>query len=543
MIESIMATVLALFIALLTTTCTNALNNGIGLVPIMGLNTWNSLRCTKALNAKALQAYADAIVDHGLRDLGYQTLVIDDCWSMSTRNPSTGKLQPDPVQFPKGIAEVQQYVRRQNLTLGMYSDRGSKTCAGRPGSNGHETIDAEYFAIDVGISLLKYDSCYATSDHQTAFAEYGAMRDALNATGVRVNFQVCGWNAWYAPHGDSLGNSWRIAADADDWLHIYRAIRTNENLHQYAGPGHFNDPDMLVGSGKSTAVSITPIQSRTQFNMWAVMAAPLMIGADLADLSNWDLETYSNARVIAVDQDSRGQQGIPVFNDCPYQPYRPLEQSSPTTFPTNITPWTWSVVLQRQAATGTWCIGIFLLVASASVVLFGRSSESSKRYREFDLSFTQTMQADRTTNTNGVYRYVCWLSNLSCQRRVVVVVMALLGVIFVAIAVWFSVVLSWGVPSCAQVWAKPLTKVRGENKHRAALVMVNFGENRRTLRCDRSCLEKVGDGFARDDVVYVQDVWTNETTTIAASQQVEVICDLLKVAGGGASCMFVLETA
>ena len=127
-------TVPALLIALLTTTCINALNNGIGLVPIMGLNTWNSLRCTKALNAKALQAYADAIVDRGLRDLGYQTLVIDDCWSMSTRNPTTGKLQPDPDQFPKGIAEVQQYVRRQNLTLGMYSDRGSKTCAGRPGS-------------------------------------------------------------------------------------------------------------------------------------------------------------------------------------------------------------------------------------------------------------------------------------------------------------------------------------------------------------------------------------------------------------------------
>eukprot|EP00947_MAST-08B_sp_MAST-8B-sp1_P004844 g4844.t1 len=322
----------ALILILLTVPPTRALDNGVGLVPVMGFNTWNSLRCTSRLNAANLKAFADSIVSTGLRDLGYTTLAVDDCWSTTSRDPLTGKLRADPVAFPgpRGMGDVADYVRSKNLTVGMYGDRGSRTCAGRPGSGGHEAADAEYFAVDIGVSLLKYDSCYASSDRATAFAEYGAMRDALNATGRRINFQVCGWNSWYAPTGGALGNSWRIAADADDWVHIYRAIRTNENLGKYAGPGHFNDPDMLVGSGSGSspgsgsgsgsdaaaAVSITPQQSRTQFNMWAVMAAPLMIGASLTDLTAWDRETYSNADVIAVDQDPLGVQGWPVYSDC-----------------------------------------------------------------------------------------------------------------------------------------------------------------------------------------------------------------------------------
>jgi alpha-galactosidase len=194
----------------------------------------------------------------------------------------------------------------------LYTDRGNLTCQGRPGSLGHEQIDADTYA-SWGVDYLKEDSCDASQDHQTAFDEYGKMRDSLNSTGRQIYFSLCGWNSWYAPEGATLGNSWRIAGDCNTWLNVLNAIDTNVNLAQYASPGSWNDPDMLIGTNPAAAAHLTQAQSRTMFSMWCVMAAPLLIGSSINDLPDFDLLTYSNTELIAVNQDPLGEQGTRIL--------------------------------------------------------------------------------------------------------------------------------------------------------------------------------------------------------------------------------------
>lgn len=353
----------------------------------VGFNTWNVFRCG-GVTAEAIMSVADKMVELGLADLGYKYLNIDDCWA--TAIGPDGGLVADPKAFPDGIRAVADAVHAKGLRLGIYGDRGSMTCASRPGSGGRERVHARQFA-EWGIDYLKYDSCWASSRHDTAFDEYGRMRDALNATGRPILFSLCGWNAWYAPMGDHLGNSWRIAPqlasksagwprvehrllappggskcshrpsalrsaapapwklgaasdawlrslprqdedlpppsdrqapDTDEWANVYVAVRTNEALAKYASPGAFNDPDMLVGSSAAAPVHFTPRQVQTQFSLWAVMAAPLLIGSPLTGMPASDLATYSNPEVIAVSQDPMGVQGEVVWSNCP--PFQPL---------------------------------------------------------------------------------------------------------------------------------------------------------------------------------------------------------------------------
>ncbi|KAL6051934.1 Alpha-galactosidase [Balamuthia mandrillaris] len=282
-----------------------ALDNGLG-HPAMGYNTWNDFRCN--INAKDIMDAADAIIKQGLNKLGYVYVNMDDCWAAG-RNPTTGMIYPDPVAFPKGIKAVADYVHSLGLKFGIYTDRGNMTCEKRPGSFGYETIDAKTYAM-WGVDYLKEDSCFAPTDPPTAFAQYALMRDALNATGRHIYFSLCGWQSWYAPVGAALGNSWRIAGDASSWRTVLRAIDTSVNLGAYAQPGAWNDPDMLIGSDPATAYYLTQDQSRTMFSMWSVLAAPLLIGSNIRNLNAFDLETYSNVEVIAVDQDPMGLQGI-----------------------------------------------------------------------------------------------------------------------------------------------------------------------------------------------------------------------------------------
>jgi len=234
---------------------------------------------------------------------------MDDCWAKG-RN-ADGTVFPDSQQFPLGIKDVSDYVHSKGLLFGIYTDRGVLTCAGRPGSEKYEKIDAQTYA-SWGVDYLKEDSCNAPADHETAFAQYGLMRDALNATGRKIYFSLCGWNSWYAPPGYSLGNSWRIAGDCNKWHDVLNAIDTNAPLTQYGGPGGWNDPDMLLGSNTKTAAYLSPDQSRTMFSLWSVMAAPLLIGSNIFALNAWDLATYSNAEVIAVNQDVLGHQGLRI---------------------------------------------------------------------------------------------------------------------------------------------------------------------------------------------------------------------------------------
>jgi len=281
-----------------------ATDNGLGRTPAMGYNTWNDFRCD--ITDSDIRQAADAIVKQGLNKVGYEYVNMDDCWA-SGRDAS-GRVYPDAKNFPNGIKAVADYVHSLGLKFGIYTDRGTKTCAGRPGSQGYEKIDAETYA-SWGVDYLKEDSCYASQDHQEAFDQYGAMRDALNSTGRRIYFSLCGWNTWYSPVGWTLGNSWRIAGDCNRWPDILNAMDQDAPLTVNAHPGGWNDPDMLIGSSTQTAAHLTPVQSRTMFSQWAVMAAPLLIGSNIRSLNEWDLETFSNAEVIAVDQDLLGKQG------------------------------------------------------------------------------------------------------------------------------------------------------------------------------------------------------------------------------------------
>jgi len=282
------------------------LPNGLALLPQMGYNTWNDFQCV--VNSQNIMDAADAVVRQGLNKVGYTFVNLDDCWAQG-RLPN-GTVYPSST-FPNGMKAVADYVHSKGLKFGIYTDRGTKTCAGRPGSEGYEIIDAQTYA-DWGVDYLKEDSCNAPGDHPTAFKQYGQMRDALNATGRKIFFSLCGWADWYAPVGASLGNSWRISGDCVNWPSVMNAININANLPSYAGPGGWNDPDMLIGSSNQSAFHLLPYQSRTQFSLWAVMTAPLLIGSNIIQLSPWDLATYSNKRVIAVNQDPAAKQGIRV---------------------------------------------------------------------------------------------------------------------------------------------------------------------------------------------------------------------------------------
>jgi len=232
---------------------------------------------------------------------------LDDCWAEG--RDSKGVVYPDPVRFPHGIDGLADYAHTNGLKLGVYTDRGNMTCGRRPGSYGYEELDAQTYA-SWGVDYLKEDSCWATEVHEGAFAEYAKMRDALNATGRPIVFSLCGWNSWYAPVGYSLGNLWRIGSDDSDWPGVLADIDINSNLAQYAGPGGWNDPCLLLGNTYENEQRVTEIQSRTQFNIWSIMSSPLLISANVRNLSQFQFETYANIEVINVDQDPLGKQGI-----------------------------------------------------------------------------------------------------------------------------------------------------------------------------------------------------------------------------------------
>ncbi|CAK9109712.1 unnamed protein product [Durusdinium trenchii] len=287
------------------------LDNGLARVPQMGYNSWYDLECSDAMNESTLRRIADRLVESGLKDLGYQYLNLDDCWAKSRRGDGT--LVADEAKFPDGtLKPLADYVHSKGLLLGTYTDRGEQTCAGRPGAARHEELDAKTYAA-WGIDYLKEDSCNASGDHLTAFMEYGKMRDALNATGRPVLFSLCGWKSWYAPMGSTLGNSWRIGPDDNNWQGVLQNIDIMNGLETYAGPGGWNDPCLLLSKKTTGEAIMTELQTRAQFSMWAVLAAPLLISGSVLNMSAETLATYSNKEVIQVSQDPLGRQGRRVL--------------------------------------------------------------------------------------------------------------------------------------------------------------------------------------------------------------------------------------
>jgi alpha-galactosidase len=285
-----------------------ALDNGLARTPPMGFNDWNAFGCD--VSEPLITQTADLFVSSGLKAAGYQYVNIDDCW-MTHERDADGRLVPDPVKFPHGIAWLADYVHARGLKLGIYEDAGTATCAGFPGSLGKEGIDAQTFA-DWGIDYLKYDNCNnaGSSTKEQYVARYSAMRDALARTGRPIVYSICEWGVndpWtWAPE---VGNLWRTTGDiGDSWSSLRGIVRQNLALYPFAKPGAWNDPDMLeVGNG-----GMTDNEYRTHFGMWAMLAAPLLIGTDLREATPATMNILLNREVIAIDQDPLGVQAKPI---------------------------------------------------------------------------------------------------------------------------------------------------------------------------------------------------------------------------------------
>jgi len=287
--------------------------NGLAQTPPMGWNSWNKFACN--VNEKVIRDTADAIVSSGMKDAGYHYVVIDDCWHGP--RDANGFITQDQTRFPSGIKALADYVHARGLKFGIYSDAGTKTCGGRPGSQGHEYQDALQYAR-WGVDYLKYDWCSTGS--RNAEEAYAVMSDALRASGRPIVFSLCEWGTskpWL--WASRIGNLWRSTGDiTDKWVgkHGYSLGMStiadlNEPLWPYAGPGHWNDPDMLeVGNG-----GMTDAEYRSHFSLWALMAAPLIAGNDIATMSPATRAILLNRDVIGVDQDSAGVQGHRVWKD------------------------------------------------------------------------------------------------------------------------------------------------------------------------------------------------------------------------------------
>ena len=280
-----------------------AVNNGLALTPPMGWNDWNRYGCS--ISDSLIRQQADAMVNSGLKAVGYQYINIDDCWE--TNRNSSGNLVADPAKFPNGIKAVADYVHSKGLKLGIYNDAGTKTCAGYPGMYGHEQQDANTYA-SWGIDYIKVDWCSSTGiDAQTEYTKIG---NALKSTGRAITYSLCDWgqsNVW--TWGPSVGNLWRTTGDiSDNWTSMLSNFDSNASHASSAGPGGWNDPDMLeVGNG-----GMSSTEDQTHFSLWAISAAPLIIGNDMTNMSSSTKSILTNTDVIAVDQDSRGVQGTKV---------------------------------------------------------------------------------------------------------------------------------------------------------------------------------------------------------------------------------------
>jgi alpha-galactosidase len=282
--------------------------------PPMGWNSWNTFGAQ--ITAELVMQTADTFITSGLKDAGYEYVVMDDIWEADER--VDGRLVADPQKFPHGITPVVDYVHSRGLKFGIYSCAGSHTCAGKPASYGYEEVDAQTFA-SWGVDFLKYDFCYAppgTSGPQL----YQRMGQALRASGRPILFSLCEWGShkpweWGARVG---GHMWRTTGDiSDSWASIVDiGFERQVGLEAYAGPGHWNDPDMLVvgmyGEGNVAQGGCTDAEYRSHFSLWCLLAAPLMIGCDVRHMTGFTKDILTNRAVLAINQDALGRQGYRI---------------------------------------------------------------------------------------------------------------------------------------------------------------------------------------------------------------------------------------
>ncbi|GGY59322.1 glycoside hydrolase family 27 protein [Pseudoduganella albidiflava] len=284
--------------------------------PQMGWNTWNTFACD--IDEQLIRESADALVSSGMREAGYVYVNIDDCWH--GKRDENGFIQPDPQRFPSGMKALADYVHARGLKLGIYSDAGAHTCAGKPGSRGHEYQDALTYAR-WGIDYLKYDWC--DTEGLNSKGAYTTMRDALRAAGRPVLFAICEWGDtkpwdWAA----DVGHSWRTTGDIypcwdcdfnrgtwSSWG-VLPILDKQAGLRKFSGPGRWNDMDMMeVGKG------MTEDEDKAHFSIWAMMNSPLIAGNDIRKMSAATRKILTNRRVIALNQDERGIQAWRFMND------------------------------------------------------------------------------------------------------------------------------------------------------------------------------------------------------------------------------------
>lgn len=297
-------------------------------VPVMGWLSWNVVE--GEISEDVVKEVADAMVSSGLKDAGYEYLIIDDLWHSKEREAKTGRPMPDSIKFPNGMKAVADYVHSKGLKFGIYSDAGSKTCAGCYGSYGYENIDAKTYA-SWDVDLLKYDYCFVEdedTDAAGAYRRYKTMGDALKNSGRDILLYMCEWGArepwkWGAGTG---ATTWRCTFDTrDGWngkpggIGIVQSVEGMKDLWPYAGVNRFNDADMMCvginGTGKSSSdlvdgkPGMTPTEYQTQFALWCMWGSPLTLSFDLRKpISPADLKIITNKELIEVNQDPMGQQ-------------------------------------------------------------------------------------------------------------------------------------------------------------------------------------------------------------------------------------------
>lgn len=301
------------------------MDNGVARTPPMGWLSWERFLCNidckrdpnNCINEQLYKDMADRLAADGYRDAGYEYVNIDDCWMSKTRD-ANGRLQPDPERFPSGIKALADYVHAKGLKLGIYQDCGTKTCAGYPGSFGHFDTDAQTYA-EWEVDMLKLDGCYAQPKDMDKI--YPDMTKALNKTGRPMVFS-CSWPDYQRATGmkpnykmiAKFCNLWRNFDDiADSWNSVTSIIdyyaKAQDDMIPAAGPGNWNDPDMLIIGNFGLSVD----QAKTQMAIWAILAAPLLMSNDLRDIRPEYKEILLNKDIIAINQDPMGIMGKKVY--------------------------------------------------------------------------------------------------------------------------------------------------------------------------------------------------------------------------------------
>ena len=300
---------------------TYGLDNGVGLTPFAGWNSWNSFACN--INESIVKNQADMIVEYGLDKIGFEYVNIDDCWMTSER--LNGYMVTDKERFPSGMKALGDYIHSKGLKFGIYSSAGTMTCQRRAGSLYHETKDAELFA-SFGVDLLKYDNCYNNylNSREDTIKRYSAMRDALSVQNRTILYSLCQWGEqqpWL--WADNIANSFRSTADIGNHFDgfTFRCPCTTTNctvfgdncsilnildkqvpITKYSKPGFWNDMDMLeVGNG-----GMSFEESKSHFMLWSALKSPLIIGADLSKINHHDLQLLQSKEIMKVNQDPLG---------------------------------------------------------------------------------------------------------------------------------------------------------------------------------------------------------------------------------------------